>query len=196
MFGTRQIRTLGTMTAEQMARRGRPCHARQRLEAFMVKIVLSVPAALFLAGCAISPHFVQTGTAKSEVVARLGQPTGVYRLPDGGERLQYSLQPLGRTAWAVDLDGAGRVASTRQVLSEENFERIVPGQWTREDIQREFGPPALIDRVASWNGPVMTYRWSDVANTRMQYSIYLDANNIVRRAHPSPENLGGPNDKS
>jgi hypothetical protein len=159
----------------------------------MLKIVLSVSAAALLAGCAFSPNSVRNGMPKDDVVARWGQPDAVYRLPDNGERLQYSMQPLGRRAWAVDLDSTGRVVSARQVLSEENFQRIVPGQWTRDDVQREFGPPALIVHVGSWNGPVMTYRWIDVVNTRKSFAVYLDANNVVQRAHAFPDDFGVPN---
>jgi hypothetical protein len=163
----------------------------------MRKFVLIVPAAVVLVGCAgFFGYTVPSGTSRDEVVSRLGQPSNVYRLPDGGERLQYSLQPLGRKAWMVDLDSGGRVVSARQVLSEESFERIVIGQWTREDVLREFGPPALVDRVVSWNGPVMTYRWRDPDNNRMSYSVYLDANNIVQRAHPWVDDTSGPTDHS
>ena len=104
----------------------------------------------------------------------MGQPTRVVPLANGAQRLQYTLQPAGQYAWMVDLDAAGRVTSARQVLNERDFTRIVPGEWTRIDVEREFGPPALVDGVASWNGPVMTYRWRDVQNADMFYWVYLD----------------------
>jgi hypothetical protein len=81
----------------------------------------------------------------------------------------------------------GRVLSARQVLNEGDFHRIVPGQWTGADVEREFGPPARGDRVASWDGPVLTYRWRDVQNADMFYWVYLDPQGIVRRAHPGME---------
>ena len=71
--------------------------------------------------------------------------------------------------------------------NEADFHRIVPGEWTWADIEREFGPPARIDAVASWNGPVWTYRWRDLANADMFYWVYLDPQGIVRRAHPGME---------
>lgn len=64
---------------------------------------------------------------------------------------------------------------------------FVPGEWTRADVEREFGPPARIDAVASWNGPVMTYRWRDVQGADMFYWVYLDPQGVVRRAHPGME---------
>jgi hypothetical protein len=125
------------------------------------------------------------GTPRDAVLAAFGTPTRSVRLPDGGERLQYSAQPLGQQAWMVDLDPAGRLVRTRQVLTANDWHRIVPGQWTRADVEREFGPPAVVDRVASWNGPVLTYRWNDGVD--MFYWVYLDGGDVVRRAHPGME---------
>jgi hypothetical protein len=144
---------------------------------------------LLLAACA-SPFGaadLAPGTPRDEVLARMGRPTREVPLAAGAQRLQYSLQPAGQYAWMVDLDPAGRVTSARQVLNERDFQRIAPGQWTRADVEREFGPPARMDAVASWNGPVMTYRWRDLQGADMFYWVYLDPQGVVRRAHPGME---------
>jgi hypothetical protein len=146
-------------------------------------------AVLVLAGCASTyPGMtIAVGTPRDQVIASMGPPTGIVPLPNGAQRLQYSGQPAGQYAYMVDIDPAGRVTSARQVLNELDFNRIVPGQWTGLDVQREFGPPALVERVSSWNGPVLTYRWRDIQSANMFYSVYLDQQGIVRRAHPSME---------
>jgi hypothetical protein len=113
-------------------------------------------------------------------------PTRVVPLPGGGERLQYSLQPFGREAWMVDRDANGKIVRRWQALTLENFNRIQPG-WTGADVEREFGPPAWVDRVASWSGPVWTYRWRDVANADMFYYVYFDERGVVGRAHQAME---------
>jgi len=155
----------------------------------MTKSLYSLAAALLLAACAspFGAESIAPGMPGDEVVARMGQPTRVVPLANGAQRLQYTLQPAGQYAWMVDLDAAGRVTSARQVLNDRDFNRIVPGEWTRVDVEREFGPPARVDGVASWNGPVMTYRWRDVQNADMFYWVYLDAQGVVRRAHPGME---------
>jgi hypothetical protein len=155
----------------------------------MMKSLCPLAAALLLAACA-SPFDAASlapGTPRDEVIARIGQPTRVVPLPGGAQRLQYSLQPGGQYAWMVDLDPAGRVIGARQVLNERDFERIVPGQWTGADVEREFGPPARVDAVASWNGPVLTYRWKDLQGADMFYWVYLDPQGVVQRAHPGME---------
>lgn len=157
---------------------------------------LTVLAAALLSACAnpMAGYNIQPGTPRQAVIERMGPPNRVLPLA-GGERLQYSLQPFGQWAWMVDLDASGRVLQARQVLTEANFRRIEPGKWTRDDVEREFGPPARIDGVSSWDGPVLTYRWRDVANSDMFYWVYLDQGNVVRRAHPGMEFINAPDDR-
>jgi hypothetical protein len=152
----------------------------------MKKTFVALAAALLLAACA-SPASITLGMTRDEVLAKMGAPTRVMPLDNGAQRLQYSLQPAGQYAWMVDLDTAGRVTGVRQVLNQNDFGRIVPGQWTRLDIEREFGPPARIDGVGGWHGPVLTYRWKDAAGADMFYWVYLDSAGVVRRAHPGME---------
>lgn len=140
-------------------------------------LVAVLVAALLVAGCAITS--IKPGMSREEVLARFGTPTRVVPLSTG-TRLQYSGQPLGRFANMVDLDSAGKVVSARQVLTPSEFSRIQPGQWSRSDMEREFGRPASIDHVASWKGDIMTYRWRD-SDMNMFFWAYLDGNNIVQR---------------
>ena len=156
-------------------------------------------AVLLITGCAGNPfggYDMTAGTPRQAVLERMGAPQRVVRLPDGRERLQYSQQPVGQYAWMVDLDPSGKVVRSRQVLTAENFYRIEPGKWTRDDVEREFGRPAWIDGVASWKGPVMTYRWRDTANSDMFYWVYLDERNVVQRAHPGIEFINAPNERN
>jgi len=160
--------------------------------------LLAVAAVLVLAACAANAYNaerVPVGASRQDVVARLGQPTRTVAIP-GGERLQYSLQPFGQFAWMVDLDAAGKVTRVRQVLDTLDFNRIVPGRWTVDDVEREFGPPALIERVGSWNGPILTYRWRDIDRSDMFYWVYVDAAGVVQRAHPGMEFINAPADRN
>jgi hypothetical protein len=163
----------------------------------MTRRFLLLAAAALVAGCAGGPFGgpnLPAGATRDAVIASMGPPQRAFRLPNG-ERLEYSQQPWGQQCYMVDLDNSGRVVQVRQVLTEQNFFRIVPGQWTRADIEREFGRPARIDRVSSWPGPVWTYRWRDRVNTDMFYWVYLDSNNIVQRAHPGIDVINAPDPK-
>jgi hypothetical protein len=134
----------------------------------------ALAAALLLSACAaFSP--VTPGMTGDQVAARLGRPTRVLPM-HWGTRWQYA---AGQQAIMVDLDAAGRVISARQVLNASDFARIEIGQWTRARVQSEFGPPAKVDRVASWAGDIMTYRWREFED--LLFWVYLDQNDVVQR---------------
>ena len=134
-------------------------------------------AALLMAGCAFTP--VQPGMSRDQVVASFGTPTQVVSVGPR-TRLQYSSQPAGQSVVMVDLDADGKVVAVREVMKLQEFSRIEPGKWTREDVEREFGLPARVDKVASWSGDVMNYRWRDSIHD-MYFWVYLDASNRVQR---------------
>lgn len=146
------------------------------MKIFKTFVSLAAVSAL-MAGCAFTP--VQPGMSREQVMTSYGTPTRVVPLSTG-TRLQYSRQPAGQSAVMVDLDAAGKVVAVREVLKLQEFLRIEPGQWTRDDVEREFGPPARIDRVASWSGDIMNYRWRDSVQD-MFFWVYLDAGNRVQR---------------
>ena len=160
------------------------------------RLLMSVATLALVAGCASTMNAwdVATGTPRDQMVARAGQPTAVVPLPGGGQRLQYSMQPFGHDAFMVYLDAGGRVVRSRNVMTQAEFQRIEPGTWTREDVLREFGRPAWVDSVASWQWPVWTYRWKQV-NEPMFYWVYFDPQGVVRRAHPGIEHVNAPNDR-
>ena len=148
-------------------------------------------AALLAAGCAFQS--ITPGMSREQVVAAYGTPTQVVATGTGS-RLQYSGQPLGQFANMVDLDATGKVVNARQVLKPAEFVRIQTGQWTQADMEREFGRPASMDRVSSWSGDIMTYRWID-HDQPMLFWAYLDANRVVQRVGQGMEFPFRDNDK-
>ena len=140
-----------------------------------------------LAGCALMPERVPLGAMRSEIESRLGSPTGVYALADG-TRLQYSRQPAGQQVYNLDLDAAGRLRQTEQVMESARLERIPVGQWTRQDVLLNLGRPAIVERVASFDGVLWTYRFQEMNNPRFVH-LYLDAAGVVRRVSFSDEPL-------
>ena len=152
--------------------------------AHRIALAAVLAGSALLAACAWAP--LQPGMTRDQVLASWGPPTRTVALP-AGERLQYSWQPAGQQAVMVDLDASGRVVQVRQVMTENEFTRIgVDGSWTRADVERAFGPAAWFERVASWDGPLMVYRWRGGMIDQF-YVVYLDAADVVRRAHPAPE---------
>ena len=77
------------------------------------------------------------------------------------------------------------------MLTGNEFARVRPGEWTRADVEREFGRPAMVERTGDWAGDVLTYRWNDGSD--MFFWVYLDSGNVVRRTQQGMEFINAPN---
>ncbi len=154
---------------------------------------LVAAAAWALSACSGVPQWEKPGAARSDVVARLGTPTAVYPLP-GGERLQYSQQPAGRQVHNLDFDAGARLVAVEQVMDPAVFARIGVGRWTRNDLLRQFGPPARIERVARWDGDIWTWRYLEAGSVFRQLHVHLDPAGVVRQVMSTDEPL--PDDRT
>ncbi len=156
-----------------------------------LRIALLAALAALLAACA-SPSRIAPGTPAAEVLRTLGAPTGRYPMPDGGERLQYSMQPAGQSVYNVDLDAQGQVLRVEQVLDEAWFgQRIRPGVWTQAEVLREYGRPARITGVHNFVGDVWVWRYLDGPTWRLLF-IDIDRAGVVRGWSSGDENLPDP----
>ncbi|MCM3564354.1 MAG: hypothetical protein ACO1OR_03400 [Hydrogenophaga sp.] len=133
-----------------------------------------------LSGCALMPERLVPGTPRADIVQRLGAPSAEYPLPDG-TRLQYSRQPAGQQVYNLDLDTQGRLRKVEQVLDifwmQQN---IAIDRWTRDDVLRHMGRPALVERVWSFTGDIWTYRFLEYNNPR-QAHVHIDPQGVVRK---------------
>lgn len=173
---------------------GAGCHPRPapipvRVPRPLLAALLAVVVFAVLAGCAAGPSSLAAGTPRAAVLAQLGSPFTATALPGGGERLVYSTGPMGFYVYHVDLDGAGRVARTDQVMTFERLAGIPVGQWTAADVRANFGPPMRIDRVHSFDGDVWNYRFIADINLRRLAHVHIDPAGVVRRVMFTDEPL-------
>lgn len=133
--------------------------------------------AMHISGCAL-PAREKAGALRAEVVARLGPPTAVFALP-AGERLLYSELPAGFAAYNLDFDASGRLVRNEQVLTQARFENLPVGVWTTADVQRTFGAPLRVERVARFEGDIWTYRFRQNSDPRLAH-VHLDRQGVVR----------------
>ena len=143
-----------------------------------------------LGGCA-SPDRAQLGAGRADVVASLGAPVSGVSLPGGGERLLYTTQPSGFTVFHLDFDAQGHLVRREQVLTQEHLAAIPVGQWTVVDVQRTFGPPMRVERVARFDGDIWTYRFMDDFHARRQGHVHIDRTGVVRSVMFTDEPLPG-----
>ncbi|HQQ71234.1 MAG TPA: hypothetical protein PLL92_13100 [Alicycliphilus sp.] len=145
----------------------------------MKRAAAAMVLALSLAGCAV-PEWQPAGTPLTEVERTMGRPTLVEPLPGGGQRLLYSRQPAGQQVYHMDFDAQQRLLRVTQVLTLANFQNLRNGVDTRASVQRMFGPPALVERVARFDGDILTYRILDNGEPR-QAHVHVDPAGVVRR---------------
>ena len=133
--------------------------------------------AVQISGCAL-PAREKAGALRAEVVARLGPPTASFPLPSG-ERLLYSELPAGFAAYNLDFDASGRLVRNEQVLTQARFESLPVGVWTTADVQRTFGAPLRVERVARFEGDIWTYRFRQNSDPRLAH-VHLDRQGVVQ----------------
>lgn len=131
-----------------------------------------------LSGCALPAH-EKPGALRAEVLARLGPPSATLALASG-ERLLYSELPAGFEAYALDFDASGRLLRNEQVLTQTRFENIPQGVWTTADVQRSFGAPLRVERVARFDGDIWTYRFRQNSDLRLAH-VHLDRQGVVQQ---------------
>lgn len=134
---------------------------------------------VLLSACA-SPDREKPGAHRADVLARLGAPHGTTALEGHRQRLLYSTLPAGRQVFHLDFDAAGRLERVEQVLTFARFSGIALNQWTRADVERTFGLPMLVERVARFDGDVWTYRFMDDYEPRLAH-IHIDRAGTVRQ---------------
>jgi len=148
--------------------------------------------AVLLAACA-GPAGIQPGEPGSAVTARLGPPTLERPLPNGGQRLIYSSQPMGQFAWITDIGADGKVIGTTQALTSERFNMLDSGNWDTERLLFEFGPPAEITHVGlKGEQTVWGYRFREDGVWNSLMYVYVTDQGVVTRHHPGPDPLMEP----
>lgn len=153
-----------------------------------VLTLVTTALALVLTACSSMPETVALGASRAAIEQRLGTPTAVHALPEG-TRLQYSRQPSGQQVFNLDLDAQGRLARVDQVLDVEWLQRIEVDRWTQEDVLRQFGRPAVVERVARFDGGVWTYRYLEPFSLARLAHIHIDTQGVVRKVVYTDEPL-------
>ena len=131
----------------------------------MSRLAAAPLLALALAACAV-PEWQKPGTPLADIERTMGRPTLAEPLESGGQRL----------------------VRVTQVLTLENFQALRNGLDTQSSVLRRFGPPALLERVASFDGPIWTYRILDNGEPR-QAHVHIDPAGVVRRVMFTDERL-------
>lgn len=139
---------------------------RRRAHALAAAGVVAALAAL--SGCAgYSPDGLPRGATVAEVVTVLGPPTGTAQAP---QRLEFARGPYGKHTYMVDFDADGKMVSWEQVLTENNFFKVLPGQ-TEDAVRQRLGRPSDTFEIPRQRIVVWNYRYESPFCQRFQVSI-------------------------
>lgn len=125
---------------------------------YSVLILISTAALGACAGYAPSKHFV--GMSRSETISILGDPAPIPADIASSQRLDFPRGPYGKHTYSVYFDEQGRATGYRQLLTEDNFAKIVPGIGENDVIQL-IGVSKSTFRLARERGYVWNYRYEN-----------------------------------
>jgi len=138
--------------------------------------LISLHLVVLLAACAGVRAIVPTQSTLAEVRASLGSPTDIRFDENGDELWEYARGPMGTETYLIRAAKDGRVRTVTQLLTEEQFEKIVPGQMTKADVRRLLGRPS--DQAFLYNGTSWTWR-VDLKPQTGHFVVRFDPKDIV-----------------
>jgi hypothetical protein len=142
-----------------------------------VKRAFGAVCVAVLVGCAADVYrAVAPGMSSTDVAAHVGKPTTTGKLADGSMYWDYSRQPYytDRITFGPD----DRVVEVRNLLTEQNFERLQKGM-TLDEVHSVVGPAYIYNQYA--NGTtVWTYRYYDVGIAKLMHVTMGPDGRMVR----------------
>lgn len=163
-----------------------------------VAIALFAPFAL-LALAACDPQRIselQPGAStEADVRDRFGVPENVWDEPGGARTLEYNRQPAGSVNYMITIGSDGHMTAVRQVLTAENFARVLPGMHT-DEVRRMLGKPAKVTTYALKKETWTDWRFLASPNETKAFSVISDPDHVVLRTQigddmDSPDSKGG-----
>ena len=156
--------------------------------------VLAGVGTLVLAACA-GPNLnsLQPGVSTlSAVEATMGQPSMVWKNPDGSEQLAFAQGPVGVDTYMVFLGVDGKLQRISSVLNDRYFDQIQAGM-TKDQVLRKIGPPGAPWTATYPRSNTLAWTWLYCASANFQnyFNVMFDASTgLVRSTGYSPVMLG------
>ena len=129
-----------------------------------------------LGGCAGVRSIAPNQSTLAGVYASLGRPTDIRFDERGDELWEYARGPMGTETYLIRTANDGRVTAVTQLLTEAQFEKILPGKMTKTDVRDLLGRPS--DQAFLHNGTSWTWR-VDLKPPTGHFVVRFDANDTV-----------------
>ena len=125
-------------------------------------------------------------STEADVRARFGVPEKVWEAGDmaslpmpgaaaepGARTLEYNRQPAGNVNYMITIGPDGRMTALRQVLTPQNFARVLPGM-PMETVRKMLGKPMKITPYALKRETHYDWRYLNPPNTAMIFTVVFD----------------------
>ena len=123
---------------------------------------------------------------ESDVRARFGEPEKIWDAADmastpqpgaaafpGSKTFEYSRQPEGQVNYMITIGADGKMSALRQVLSPQNFAKVLPGM-PMETVRKMLGKPMKITPYALSQTTHYDWRYLNPPNTAMVFTAVFD----------------------
>ncbi len=176
------------------------------MRSFLFPSILSLGLVLGLAACdSQNIAELEEGVAtEADVRARFGEPEKVWDASDmastpspgaaaapGARTFEYNRQPQGMVNYMITIGPDGRMSALRQVLSPQNFARILPGM-PMEQVRKTLGKPMKITPYAGQQQTHYEWRYLNPPNTAMVFTVVFDSDLKVVSTASVEEALANP----
>jgi len=161
----------------------------------LLALVAALSLMLGATGCGtLTPGATPVGTPIETVRHGIASPTGEYKLPDGGTRLEFAQGSFGKQTWMLDFDAGGHLVTNQQVLTEANFWNITPGM-SSNDVRMRLGRPANVFYVPWQQLQVWSYRFATGDCVWFQVSVSQAAGQVTESGIGTDPACDGPNSR-
>ena len=122
-------------------------------------------------------------STEAEVRTVMGQPDTVWEEEDGRRTLEYPKGPQGVRTWMFSIAADGRMLDYTQVLTAENFAKVVPGM-SNDEVRRLLGRPRTIVPFKRKNEEVWDWRYQNINEPRL-FNVHfdMDSHKVVATSH-------------
>jgi len=138
--------------------------------------LLLVLLASALAGCAGPRAIVPAQSTLADVRTRIGNPTDIRFDRNGDELWEFARGPMGTETYLIRATPDGHVKSVTQLLTEDQFAKIVVRNMTKRDVRYLLGRPS--DESFLHNGTSWSWR-GDFDGQRGYFVVHFDHNGVV-----------------
>ncbi len=114
------------------------------------RVLIPLHLVILLAACAGPRGIVPAQSTLADVRASLGSPTDIRFDGNGEELWEYARGPMGTETYLIRAGRDGRVKNVTQLLTEEQFNKIRPGQSDKAAVRNLLGRPS--DQLFLHNG--------------------------------------------